>query len=372
MPVEEWESRETSEDIISLGTLIKLLWDNRKTLYKYLSIGIVIGLFVAIMSPKEYQSQATLLPEVQSSESGASRLLQQYGGILGINAGSATSTETMISPILYPQIVQSLPFQLELLNTNISFPRFDTTTTVFNYFDEIYKPSILSYVRGYTIGLPGKIVGLFKSEGGTQQPLPNEFKADSIISVTEHQMEIIENLRSRISISFNDEIGVINLNVRMPDPNAAASLANLSIDLIREYVTRYRTRKAQEDLEFAQIQKSNAREEFEQAQNKLSEFRDNNINLATAKAQSQEQRLQSEYDLAFNVYNTLAQQVEQAKLKLQEQTPVVRILQPVQVPVNDDTSGLRILILISLISTLIGIGWIFIQYFLLNNSSLEE
>jgi len=136
---------------------------------------------------------------------------------------------------------------------------------------------------------------------------------------------------------------------------------------MREYVTNYRTRKAEEDLKFAREQMQTAMENFETAQNKLAEFRDSNINLSSARAQTQQQRLQSEYDLAFNVYNTLAQQVEQAKLKVQEQTPVVSVLQPVQVPVDDETSGLKILILFTFLLGFIGFSYVLLQmYFALS------
>ncbi|MDZ7717087.1 MAG: hypothetical protein U5J95_12840 [Balneolaceae bacterium] len=77
-----------------------------------------------------------------------------------------------------------------------------------------------------------------------------------------------------------------------------------------------------------------ARKRFEQAQQQLAEFRDSNINLATAKAQSREQELQSQYDLTFNLYNSLSQRLEQAKLDLQEETPVLTVLQPVSVPLG--------------------------------------
>jgi len=345
VPVEEWdEGRGSGETEIDLVELARHIWENRSTIYKFVVVGIVLGLAVALLSPKEYQSGATLMPEVQSSQGGASRLLQQYGGLLGLGGGSADlGSETSIPPMLYPQIVQSLPFQLQLLNTDVDFAEFGTTTTVYNFFEEVYAPSVLSYVKGYTVGLPGKLVGLFKEEEAPK-PLPRGFETDEVISVTKNQMEIIENMRERVSVSLNEESGVINLTVTMPDPQAAAQIAQTSIGLIREYVTNYRTRKAEQDLEFAREQLSTAKTDFEAAQNRLAEFRDGNVNLATARAETELQRLQSEYDLSFNVYNTLAQQVEQAKLKVQEQTPVVSVLQPVQVPVDDESSGLMVLV----------------------------
>ncbi|MBD3614977.1 MAG: hypothetical protein HUJ22_00290 [Gracilimonas sp.] len=359
------------EDEIDLIELAKTIWESRQVIYKFVAAGVVLGVMVALLSPKEYQSGATLMPEAQSSQSGASSLLQQYGGLLGMSGSADLGAEGMIPPQLYPEIVESLPFQLELLNTEVEFKDFGTTASVYHFFDEVYTPSVLSYAKEYTLGLPGKIIGAFKEEAPVTA-LPRGFEADSIISVTKDQMEIVENMRERVSVSMSDETGVISLSVTMPDPNAAAELTKTSIGLMREYVINYRTRKAEQDLMFAREQMETAKADFETAQNRLAEFRDSNINLSSARAQTQEQRLQSEYDLAFNVYNTLAQQVEQAKLKLQEQTPVVSILQPVQVPVNDETSGAMILIVFVMLSGIASIGWIFIRQFLKSNPFGKE
>jgi len=361
VPAEEWSGSESDENEIDLVELARHIWENRSTIYKFVAVGIVLGLAVALLSPKEYQSGATLMPEVQSSQGSAGQLLQQYGGLLGIGGNLETGPEGMIPPQLYPQIVQSMPFQLALLNTEVEFREFDTTTTVYRFFDELYTPSVFSYVMDYTVGLPGKLIGIFKEEE-PEAALPRGFEVDSIISVTKGQMEIIENMRERVSVSLNDESGVINLAVEMPDPNASAQVAKTSISLIKEYITQYRTRKAQVDLQFAEEQLQTAQQRFEAAQNRLAEFRDGNVNLSSARAQTQQERLQSEYDLTFNVYNSLAQQVEQAKLKVQEQTPVVSVLQPVQVPVDDTSSGLTVLTGITVLFLLVAITYLTIHF----------
>lgn len=322
---------------------------------------MVIGLLVALLSPKEYKTDATLLPETPSSTSGAAGLLEQYGGLLGMSGGLSMDENGGLPPQLYPQIVNSLPFQLELLNKKVEFAEFDTTTTVYNFFDEVYTPSVFSYVLEYTIGLPGKFIGLFKPEV-PEQPLPQGFTVDSVLSVNKEQMKVIENMQERVTVTLDEETGVITLTAEMPDPNAAAQIGKLSINLIKEYVKNYKTRKAQEDLQYAREQLKDVRQRFEEAQNQLAEFRDSNVNLATAKAQTQEERLQSEYDLAFNVYNSVAQRVEQAKMKVQEQTPVVSILQPVQVPIDDTTSGLMILIISTVVGGFLAIGYQIVKF----------
>jgi uncharacterized protein involved in exopolysaccharide biosynthesis len=83
--------------------------------------------------------------------------------------------------------------------------------------------------------------------------------------------------------------------------------------------------------------------------------------MLSARAQTEEQRLNSEYQIAFNLYNGLTQQYEEAKLKVQEETPVFKTLEAVQVPLQYETSGAMILIVFIMLSGIGSIGWIFVH-----------
>jgi len=362
VPVEEWDEHQNEETEIDLVELAKYIWDERFFIAKVTGVFVIIGLLVALLSPKEYQTDATLMPEVQSSKSGAAGLLQQYGGLIGMSGNLNTGQQGSISPQLYPTIIQSLPFQLELLNKKVNFSEPDTTVSVYTYFNEMHSQSVFSYALEFTIGLPGKIIGLFKGDQkAVEQQLPKGFETDTVYTISKNQMAIVKDMRRRISVSLNKETGILTLTVKMPDPKSAAGVGQVSIALLKDYMKNYQTQKAMEDLEFAQKQLERAKDEFEQAQNKLAEFRDSNINLATAKAQTREQKLQSHYDLAFNVYNSLAQRVEQAKMKVQEQTPVVSILQPLRVPLDDMTSGYKILISLTMLGLLFSLFLLYVN-----------
>jgi len=302
-----------------------------------------------------------MMPEMQSAQSGASGLLQQYGGMLGISSANLQGgQEGTIPPQLYPNIVQSLPYQVELMNTEVYFSRYDTTATVHKFFSEIHSPSVLGYAKQFTIGLPGQIMGLFKEEEPTK-PLPKKVDRDSVLSLTKEQMETVQTLRERLSVTADQETGVLTLTSEFPDPQAAAEIGRVGINLLKEKVKEYRTQKARQNLQFVQEQVQEAKKRFEEAQSRLAEFRDSNQNLATAKAQSREQELQSQYDLTFNLYNSLSQRQEQAKLDLQEETPVLSVLQPVSVPLEDDFSGLMILIVSGILGGIIGLGWVLVD-----------
>ena len=302
------------------------------------------------------------MPEAQSSQSKASSLLQQYGGLLGISGSTASGMEGSIPHQLYPNIVQSLPFQVELMNTKVHFSRYDTTATIYQFYNDIYDPfSLVGVIKGYTIGLPGKIIGLFKEEQ-PEKALPASVNRDTVLSLTKYQMNVVKILQDQLRASVDQQTGVIMLKGDFPDPQAAAEISHAGITLLKKYIRDYRTNKAKRDLEFIKEQVTEAKQRFNDAQSRLANFRDSNVNLTTAKAQTREQQLQSKYNLAFNLYNSLSQQLEQARLQVQEKTPVFTILQPVRVPLKKSSpKRLRIIIISCILGIVISLGVILIQ-----------
>lgn len=354
----------SEEDEIDLIELAKTIWDNRKTIYKFVAVGAVLGVLVALLSPKEYVSSATLMPEysTESASGSASSLLQQYGGLIGLSGGTYNSASNAIRVDLYPQIVSSLSFQDQLAREEFYFSDYDTTASMYNYYMEIQSPGVLGAIKKYTIGLPGVIISVLKGDDDTTGSGMTE--NDDVVRLSRDEMNVIEDLRSRVSASLDEESGIISVSAKMGDPELAARVAKYTIEELTVYLTDYRTEKVQRDLNYIEEQLETAEERFEAAQLALAEFRDSNQGTLTARARTEEQRLNSEYDVAFNVYNTLTQQYEEAKLKVQEETPVFKVLQPVQVPVNDETSGFMIIIYLIILSGLISLGWLFVRVYL--------
>ena len=350
--------QDQEDDDIDLIELVKTVWDNRKTIYKFVGGGIVLGLMIALLSPKEYRSVTTLMPEYSSdSQGGTSDIVKQFGGLVGLNGNSYSANSNAIRVDLYPEIVQSLPFQIELLETEFYFKNYDTTATAFDYFNDIYTPSIFSSVLKHVAGFPSLVINFFSSPKGEDTTIN---KADStIISLTKEQFGIIEEMRDRVSVSLDDESGIVTVSALMPEPRVSAEVTRIIYDRLTEYLVEYRTEKVTIDLYFIQERLKDVRERFNEAQLRRAEFEDSNRGTLSARADTERERLQSEYDLAFNVYNALAQRYEEAKLKVQEETPVFKVLQPTQVPVDDEVSGFKILTLYVIISVLLSVIWIF-------------
>lgn len=337
--------KEDGENEVDLMDLVLILWDKRITIVKITIAFFILGLIIAILSPVEYEASASLLPETQSSQNSASGLLRQYGGILGIGGGNIG--EEGISPSLYPDIVASTPYQIELMNEPIRFSTLDTTLTPHEYFREIHRSSILDFVKKYTIGLPGQVLNLFKRKelGVVNGSKLTKENRDAVISLSSEQRSTISKLSDRLII--NQDGGLVTLTAEFPDPQAAAEIGHAGINLLKQYVREYRTQKANDELNFVREQLKEAKQRFEEAQLKFAEFRDSNVNLSTAKAQTREQELRSQYDLTFDVYNNLAQNLEQAKLRVQENTPVFTTVEPFQVPTTNSKPNVKLIIFIA-------------------------
>ena len=107
------------------------------------------------------------------------------------------------------------------------------------------------------------------------------------------------------------------------------------------------------------------RKEYESAQQKLAVFDDKNQNVVTSLAKTERQKLQYDYDLAYEVYKSLAQQLEEGKIKVKEETPVFTIIEPIVIPIQK-SEPLRIFITITfmLIGFLGTVFYIFGKYYL--------
>ncbi|MCK3685182.1 Wzz/FepE/Etk N-terminal domain-containing protein [Maribellus sp. YY47] len=353
-------SKSTEADEIDLIALAKTLWDGRKFILKTVILFAVLGVIVALVSPKDYTASSTMVPQLSQSSSklgGLSSLAAMAGFNMNLDNGGAD-----LSPFIYPQIVQSVPFQLELMNTKFTFTGIDQPLTLYDYYTEYYSPGILGQVKKYTIGLPFVILKAIKGEKA-EEPSVNEDKTGTI-QLTNDQEEIRKILGNAVSLESNDKDGYIILNAVFGEPQLAAQVAQKAQHLLQQSITEFKIEKAKAQLAFIEERYTDKKKEFEAAQAELAAFRDRNKNVTSALARTQEERLQSDYQLAFSVYSELAKQLEQAKIKVKEDTPIFAIIKPVTVPLEDNNSGLKTLIIWIFLGGVCSIGWIFGKQFL--------
>lgn len=330
------------EDEIDLVELAKTIWAGRLLIAKVTGVFIVLGLIIAFTSPVEYEASTKLLPEATEGATPKLGGLGGLAGLAGIDLGAMSGGGGVLSPQLYPEIVNSLPFILDVMNDTIYFESKKLRTTSFDYFENHAKPSLLGYAMKYTIGLPGLIKSLFTEE----KKLVKSDSTQEFYRLTKDQWNLVEKFKERIALNIDDETSLISIKVEMPDTYAAAQVIKKIEREVTQSVIKYKTDKAKENLTFVVEAFEDAKKEFESVQLRLARATDRNMNVSSATAQVELRRIENEYNVAFEVYKGLASQVEQAKIKLKEDTPVFTVLEPVRIP-EDKSKPKRMLIILS-------------------------
>ncbi|MDX1828781.1 MAG: Wzz/FepE/Etk N-terminal domain-containing protein [Lutibacter sp.] len=347
----------SEEDEIDLIALAKTLWDGRKTIIKAILIFMAIGLFIALFSEKEYTASTTIVPATQGKSIGGS--LGGLAAMAGINLGSLGS-DSGISTSLYPQIVNSIPFQKQLLQTPITIEGQEKPITYTDYYTNVYNPSLLGYIKKFTIGLPALIIKAIKSKPVIANKVKQSVDGNQIQTVTDDEYQLIKQLKDQLVIDINDKDGYVTISATLPEAKSAAQLAKKAQELLQHYIINFKVQKSKEELKFIQGRYQEKEKEFKTIQNQLASFKDRNQNINTTLAQSKMVQLQSEYDLAFSVYTELAKQLETQQLQVKQDTPVFTVLKPVTIPI-EKAKPKRVLILAiwTFLGVIIGIGMVF-------------
>ena len=120
------------EQEIDLIELAGKIWKRRKFVFKAAGIGIILGLIVAFSIPKEYETKVKLSPE--NSEISKTGQLGGLAAMAGINLGGAAGPDALV-PDIYPDIVSSTPFLLELINIPVEGEDGEKKMSFYEYMD---------------------------------------------------------------------------------------------------------------------------------------------------------------------------------------------------------------------------------------------
>lgn len=347
-----------TDDELDLLSLAKTFWLGRRTILISILICGVFGLLIALFSSKEFVSTTIMVP---SSSDGGTKLggLGGLGSLAAIAGININATGSDLSPVVYPQIVSSLPFQMELMKTPLHFKGLSEPVTFFNYYTVVQKQNI--FLR-YTIGLPEIIFKSIKRENYEKVITVGDNRP---IELTVKQRDVLGILSRLISLEVNPKEGILTLSAKMPEALAAAQLGQRAQDLLREYITEYKIKKAKDNLNFIQQRFDETAKKYEIAQQHLATFSDRNKNVSLATAKTEETRLNSQYNLIYGIYSELAKQLEQAKIQVKQDTPVFTIIEPISVPTNKSKPNRPMILLIWIIlGGVIGIGIVFSKRFL--------
>ena len=313
---------DSDEIEIRLSDIIDFLKESRWLLLRFALAFMAIGALYALSKQNVYTAQVTVMPEAQSS--GASKLggLGSLAGLAGISLDNLGG-EDAIRPDLYPTILQSVPFALHLLEQPVYSSELEVKIMLSQFIDRMGK-------RGFLSGLTNFFSNDDKAVDKRVVRDPKNFS--QAIQVTKEQDNLIKVVQQTVSATYDKKSGMITVAAVEPDPVVAATVARLSLEYLTNYITTYRTEKARKQVQFLNEQVAESQRKYRSSEYALSSYRDKNRNLFLNTAKIEEQRLQADYLLTQSVYNELSKQLEQAKIKVQEETPVFKVLEPATVP----------------------------------------
>lgn len=303
------------EDEVNLLTLVKAIFLDVRTIKKITFAFGLIGFMIAIISPKQYTSSVVVKPILSESSANIGGGLGGLAAMAGIKIGDSGST-TEIHPTLYPKIIESYDFQKKIMESLIYVESHGSEMSFEKYFTEVYNPGL---------------IGIIKRQFSV---LVSSLKTDKEVSyaggfhiITDVDEEIRSFIAKQITLNVDEKEGFVSLSASMPESLSAAQLVSNAQNILQGMVISHKIKKAEEDLNFIEERFRENKRGFEKSQNNLAKLRDANKNVFTAIAQTDLQRLQAEYELAFQVYSELAKQLESQKIQVKENTPVFVVLQ---------------------------------------------
>ena len=343
------------EEGIDIMALVRQLWAGRKTVIICTAVFIALGLVAALTMTRTYTVNTVMVPQMNSKNNSQ---LSTLASLAGIDMGMDLSAKDL-SPLVYPQIVNSVPFRRELLYTPLHWEKVDTAVCMYTYFKDIKKPSFFSKVKKYTIGLPFTILNALKKEqpeivlpggggGAAEGPKP--------LVLTKDEEKFMKLLSQSVNLNVDKKEGILTLSVVGFEPIQTAELALKAQTLLQTEITRFRTEKAGRELTYIEARYAEAKKEAESAQASLAAISDRSQGMISQSSRIQRERVQQRYNIANAVYTDMAKQLEQAKLQVKRDTPVLAVLQPVTVPSKPSNSRAKTLIVWTFFGFVLGCG----------------
>ena len=203
-----------NEEIDLIGGLKKLYKSKKILIYSSIAF-VIIGVFIALLSPVKFESSTVFIPQNQEASSSS---LSGVASLVGINL-SSSSYGGDVPPSMYPQIGASPKFKRQLLNTIVDKKE---NITLKRFLVEHYK---------------------IKED--------NKSSYSSELEMTELEEACFRILDEIISINVNQKDGFVTINSIMPIAEYSAITAKNSREILQNIIIKNKIERAQQNLNFS-------------------------------------------------------------------------------------------------------------------------
>ena len=320
----------------------------KRLYYKVLAVAAVLAVIYTLSLPNYYQVTVKLSPEMSSKRSTNS--LASMASMFGVNLSSGAGGSEALFPTLYPDLMNSVTFHTTLFPIKIHRDKEDKVMTYYDYLLNEQKAPWWSEAIGATTKA---VFSLFKSSDTKPQTTVDPFR------LTKKQAAIVKSMEKRIVCDVDKKTMVITIDVTDQDALICATMADSVKHRLQNFITDYRTSKARVDLEYNKKLSVEAKARYEQARNRYTAYSDSHRGVTSQSGQTKEADLQNEMNLQQQIYQQVVAQLQQAEMRVQQETPAFTTLQSATVPVRKTGPKRAQMCLIFLFLAFLGTtGWI--------------
>ena len=335
---------------IDLIDILRKIITYRRVLYKAAGIGLIVGVVVALSMPSQYTVQVTLSPEIGNSK-GSGGLAGLAASFLG-NGVTMGETVDALNASLSADIVSSTPFLLEILNMQVIVSPKGDRMDLGSYLDHCSSPW-WSYIIGFPSLIINGVQSFFKYEQITDKI------SQGAIELSKEENDRINFLKNHITAGIDKKTAITSISVTLQDPKVTAIVADSIIHKLQEYIINYRTFKAKEDCAYLSKLFEERKEEYYVAQGNYADYMDSHDDLILQSVRAEQERLQNDMNLAYQVYSQVANQLQVARAKVQEEKPIFAVVEPAVVPLEPSGVSKKVYVLLFVCIAVICTGiWI--------------
>ena len=274
-------------DLTLVGLLAFLLRNRRVILGTGLIAFLVVGVY-SFLKTRTYTSTARFMP--QATSEGALARLSGLAASFGVSVPAADAGS---SPAFYSDLLQSR----DILRRTVETPYAFTS-------------------KGDS--LRGTLVTLFRTRGDTPA-----IRRDAAAK------KLLESL----DVTIGRETGTVELDVTTPWPELSQLVANQMIQQVSEFNLHRRQTKAGAERRFVEARLAEAKDSLRSAESRLQTFMQRNRDYRNAPPLLFEHdRLDRDVNMQQQVYTTLAQSYEAARIDEVRNTPVITVVEAPDLP----------------------------------------
>ena len=339
------------EPEIDIMELISKLWKKRMMIIKWCVVGAVIGLVVGFSIPKTYYAGVTFAPETNQTVGNG---LSGMASIFGVNLSNSVDA---ISVEMFPDVVHSTPFIVDLFDLPVQFERKDSTinTTLLDYMKNYQKSVWWSHV----LNAPFKVL-----EWCVDIVIPDKEEAEAVgeldpTNLPKRERDVVKFFADNILVNVDKKTGKTSMSLLMQDPLVVAQVMEAVTDNLKAYMSNYRTSKARQDVSNLSSICEERKADYYKAQQAYAKFVDANKNVILQSAQAERERLQQEMNLAYQVYSQVATQLEACRIDELQAKPVITVINPVTIPIRKAApSKAKMLVIFTFLAGCCAAAWV--------------